>query len=304
MMTLTRWTTLCLFLLASLAGWAEAWTPETLQMVHLQDARRYVCNPDGVLQQAFVDSTDARLYALERDKGVETVVVVVEHLKGDDPYQFGMELARKYGIGKMKQNTGLIIILATGDRSYQILTGRGLEGTLPDAICRRIQNRVMVPLLKEEKWDEAIFETVKSIDGYVREDESIKNSLDDQREGSWSIGVTLLLVIIVFVVFMLSFDRKFKKCDKCGKRKWIITHKRRFKTPDKKFRIRTTWRCKNCGHEEYTESDDPNSGGINSGSSIPPIIFGGGSGRSGGSGFGGGSFGGGSFGGGGSGGRF
>ena len=60
-----------------LSASAKKWTPETLPMVHLQDAHRYVCNPDEVLHPSTVDSVDALLFALERDKGVETVVVVV-----------------------------------------------------------------------------------------------------------------------------------------------------------------------------------------------------------------------------------
>lgn len=139
-----------LFILSAASSSARKWTPETLPMVHLKDATKYVCNPDGILKPATVDSADALLSALERDKGVQTVVVVVKQLEGDDPYSFGMALGKRYGIGDGKQRTGLILILATEDRSYQLLTGNGLEGTIPDAISRRIQNRVMVPELKRE----------------------------------------------------------------------------------------------------------------------------------------------------------
>ena len=157
-----------LFILSAASSSARKWTPETLPMVHLKDATKYVCNPDGILKPATVDSADALLSALERDKGVQTVVVVVKQLEGDDPYSFGMALGKRYGIGDGKQRTGLILILATEDRSYQLLTGNGLEGTIPDAISRRIQNRVMVPELKKGDWDKAISNTLKSIDGYVR----------------------------------------------------------------------------------------------------------------------------------------
>ena len=76
-----------------------AWTPETLPMVHLADARRYVCNPDGLMSAAAVDSTDTVLHRLEREKGIESLVVIVRQIEGGDPYEFGMALARKYGVG-------------------------------------------------------------------------------------------------------------------------------------------------------------------------------------------------------------
>ena len=73
--------------IATTMALAEKWTIETLPMVHLQNAQHYVCNPDGVLSPTAVATTDSMLQALERDKGIQTVVVGVKQLKGDDPYQ-------------------------------------------------------------------------------------------------------------------------------------------------------------------------------------------------------------------------
>ena len=177
-------------LLCPLSLNAEKWTAETLPMVYLQDARRHVCNPDGVLDEATVSSTDSLLTALEKDKGVQTVVVAVKQIEGGVPYEFGMSLARKHGIGSAKQNSGLIVVLATEDRAYQILTGTGLEGTLPDAICSRIERRVMVPRLKRGEWGPAISETMKAIDGYIRGDESLTAEEDgDATEAAVAEGV-------------------------------------------------------------------------------------------------------------------
>ena len=104
---------------------AHKWNAESLPMPHLSDERKYVSNPDGVLSSQAVMTVDKMLYSLEKEKGIETVVAVVKQIEGDDPYQFGMNIARKYGVGSKSQRTGLIIVLATEDRSYQILTGNG-----------------------------------------------------------------------------------------------------------------------------------------------------------------------------------
>lgn len=273
-------------------------------MVHLQDARRYVCNPDGVLSPSAVDSTDAILRALESDKGVETVVVAVKRLEGDDAYEFGMTLGRKYGIGSKTQRTGLIIILATEDRSYQILTGYGLEGTLPDAICRRIQNRVMLPFLKEGKWDAAIYETVKKIDGVVRGDELITADDDDGKAAGTAFGVAFGFAgLIIFIVLVAGYFDANRKCPRCKKRMLVVVKKRRIRKSDGHWRLSVTRRCKRCGYEQTDIEDDPEE--CIAAGTAGGVIFGSGGGfGDGGGGFGGGSFGGGSFGGGGSGGRF
>lgn len=278
--------------------WAKKWTPETLPMVHLQDARRYVCNPDGVLSPDAVANTDRLLQALERDKGVESVVVVVKQLEGDDPYGFGMALGKKYGIGSKTQRTGLILVLATEDRSYQILTGNGLEGTLPDAICRRIQNRVMVPRLKQGDWDGAIVESVKAIDGIVRGDTSLLP--EEEEDGKLAFGSIISIVVGVMVVFVVLYLDANRKCPKCKKRKLIVVKKERVRLPEGRvWKIRVKRRCARCGYEETSIEEDARDNVRNG---TGGMIIGGG--FRGGSSFGGGSFGGGSFGGGGSGGRF
>ncbi len=269
-------------------------------MVHLKDARRYVCNPDGVMSAEAVAATDTVLAALEREKGVETVVVVVKCIKDGDAYTFGMELGRKYGVGDKEKKSGLIIVLATEDRTYQMLTGEGLEGTLPDAICRRIQNRVMVPALKQGNWDAAIYETVCAAAGYIRGDETLTKSAEEGDDDRLA-GLAIALFFIGGAVLLFCVFNPNRKCPKCGKHKLSPIKKHRFRMQGGRWRIRTTWRCTHCGYEKTTEDDDPESG-IGAGA-IPPPFFGGGFGGGGG-GFSGGSFGGGSFGGGGSGGRF
>ena len=289
----------------ALGAAARGWTPETLPMVHLQDARRYVCNPDGVLSQTAVDTVDALLASLERDKGVETVVVVVKRLEGDDPYKFGMELGRKYGVGDAEQSTGLIVILATEDRSYQILTGNGLEGTLPDAICRRIQNKVMLPALKQGDWDAAIVGTMQAVDGYVRGDPLLHARKSGEGDGWGRLGgVAVALFVLVLVAVMASRASVYRRCPRCRRRTLRMVREERIQQGAQAWR-RRHWRCERCKYEETTaDREPPGGGGLHHGTWWPPFIPGGGFGGRGGGGFSGGSFGGGSFGGGGSGGRF
>ena len=297
---------LCCLMWLPLTLWAEKWRPETLPMVYLQDARRHVCNPDHILDPATVAQADSLLTALERDKGVQTVVAVVKQLEGDDPYAFGMALGKRYGIGSKEQRTGLIILLATEDRSYQILTGNGLEGTLPDALCRRIENRVMVPELKNKHWDAAILLTLQAIDGIVRDDPTITNQLGEDEEDTADIiaGIICLVVFMLFLVVAIYYGWRSNRCPVCKKAQLKITQRRKVrhtKTGERFTEITLT--CPKCGHSHKRRiKDNDNQGGAFAGGMAAGSLLGGG-GSGGGRSFGG-TFGGGSFGGGGSGGRF
>ena len=289
-------------LLSSLLAVAETyWTPDNLPMPYLQDRTQYVSNPDGILEPATVDSLNRELRHLENDLGVQTVVAVVEHIEGDDPYQFGQALADKYGIGREKEDDGLIVMLCTKDRSYSILTGKGLEGALPDNICRRIQDRVMIPLLREEAWDDAMLATLKAIDGYIRGDETLKKAFDGE-DDTFEALIALFMTFGGFGIFMaLAYYFSRKVCPQCGKRKMKAISILKIRKDGRRM-YKITYRCTNCQHEEVRYEEDSNIGtGMGSGT-----IIGGGFGGRGGFGSGpiGGHFGGGSFGGGGSTGRF
>ena len=114
----------CLFLLFFVCRsarllYADTYTVDNLPMVYLQDKTKHVVNPDGILSAQTVQQMDSLLYRLETEKGVQSVVAVVERIEGGECYDFAITLGNKLGVGN-RQNTGLIILLSTQDRCYQI----------------------------------------------------------------------------------------------------------------------------------------------------------------------------------------
>jgi len=194
------------------------------------------------------------LTTLEEKRGVQAIVVVVGHVENADAYRFGMDLAEHYGIGSKEQNSGLLIVLATKDRKYQILTGTGLEGTLPDAICRRVENRLMVPALKRGDWDEAMFTSVKALSNYCMGDKSLVNSGEDLNEDELS--QLLGLIIFGFCAFLGSIYvvvnalRTRRTCPQCRNSKLKVVKTRIERGKDKHLYKVLTYRCKKCGYED------------------------------------------------------
>lgn len=290
---------------------AEVWTADKLPMVHLQDHRRYVCDPENILTPTVRDSIDALLYALETEKGVQSVVAIVGQVENEDCYQFGMDIGRKYGVGSKTQRTGLVVVLSTRDRCYYILTGHGLEGSLPDAICRRIENQYMVPALKKGNWDQAMFQGISAITRYLHKDPTLfsergngirQSEVNDQL---YALFIVVVVLLIFFIVFWSKHQRK--KCPRCGKYQLEPTSSSLIKKAHAPGKKHVIYVCRHCGYTVTREEDDNDHLHRGGGSMLPPFIFLGGRPRGGGGfggGFGGGSFGGGSFGGGGSGGRF
>ena len=281
---------------------AKDYTIQEITMVHLQDRTRYVSNPDGILSPSAVAEMDQILYQLEEKTGIQTLVVAVTGIEGGDCFDFAHRLFNETGVGQKERNNGLVILLSTDERCIQFVTGYGLEGVLPDAICKRIQNRYMVEHLGKNDWDTGMVEGIRAVNGYL--DGSMENIASEEEED--------MTPLYIFGAFMLGGIGLFgwaawsqNRCPKCKKHKIqristnILSRANGFITEE------TTYICQNCGHTftRKTKSSDPNYRGPRSGG---PTIFmgGGGFGSRGGGGFSGGSFGGGMSGGGGAGSRF
>lgn len=207
---------LCILALLWLPLLAGIYNPDNIPIPKNGAHPSYISNPDNILNDTTYVKVNRMLFALEDSTGIKTLVMVIEHIEGDDPYRFSIDVGNKYGIGNKEDNRGLIVTLATLDRSYYILTGSGLEAELPDAICKRIENRVMVPLLKEGDWNGAIAETVSALYAYFTNDtESSFLQLTDETAVAeeeedvpwWGYACSIPLAIGLFLLLLYCFDK-------------------------------------------------------------------------------------------------
>lgn len=293
------------------------WTVDNTPMPHLEDRTRYVINPDGLMSIEAQTATDWVLRQLQDSIGVQGMVVVVNRVAHGDCYEYILRLAQKHGVGQ-RNSTGFAMVVAMQDRCYYIVTGRGLEGVLPDATVHRIEAEVLAPALLRGQVDSAVYHTVERIaevtlaDGTLASDGSLVRKHTDDGP-PWFLGV---IVMKVFVLAMIIYARrKRKRCPKCHKGDRYVSHMGQPRLRGHRWVRQVTYQCTHCNYVEQREEDDPRSGHRHGGSDalLLGALLGGMVGRSrggygggsfGGGGFSGGSFGGGSFGGGGAGGRF
>lgn len=137
------------------------WNADNLPMPHLQDASRYVANPDNVVSENTENILNDWFKKLDDSLGIESVVAIVNHVENDDPFRMAQDLGNKYGVGK--DDRGLIIILAYGDHALHFSTGKSLEGDLTDIECKRLQQEYAVPCMKAEQPDSGMIYLVEAV---------------------------------------------------------------------------------------------------------------------------------------------
>lgn len=289
---------------ALLSGPLSAMTVDEVPNIHLKDARQYVTDPSNILSTAARDSINLMLGQLEEGSGIEVAVVMLPSIGNDDIFDFAHNLFRKWGIGKKKENNGLLVLFVMDQHKVRFTTGYGLEGTLTDALSKRIQMNEMVPAFKEGKWDEGMVKgvraTVAILKGEVAADQygaTSANGNDEELTTFDVIAISMVFIIIILVIVLACRD---KKCPKCKKHamKTVSTQRLKIALGHGRVKriIRTTYVCQNCGHQITHDTDDNDDQKLNAAlaaASIARMAMRGSSGGSTGGSFGGGSTGGG-----------
>ena len=80
---------------------------------------------------------------VERNKAVEMAVLIVNTTQPEDIDQYAVDVFAKNGIGKKGESNGLLMVIATTDRTWRVEVGYGLEPVLPDEL-RRFLNSLLI----------------------------------------------------------------------------------------------------------------------------------------------------------------
>lgn len=284
---------------------ARPYSVKDVPNVQVENRYRFTSNPDGILSQQAVAAIDSICYDLRHRGIAQTAVVALAEIDNDDVFEFAYELFSEWGVGS-KSDSGIGILLVEEAREIRFVTGYGVEGVLPDAICKRIQTEYMLPHFRRGDYSSGMVAGVEAIRSVLNGSEldagGNDDYVDDDEEALVGMVVFFLVVIVGSMVIVVIADRKSRTCPRC---KQITLQKDNVRVLSHNFGATTyedTYVCTNCGHSLKRKRQDYDSSHNNRGGG-GPIIMGGRGFGGGGSSFGGG-WGGGSFGGGGAGSRW
>ncbi len=89
---------------------------------------------------------------LEKDTSVEIAIVTKLTIGEMNPKEYANTLFNEWGIGKKGKDNGILILHVFDQRRIEIETGYGLEGVVPDILCKRILEKFIVPNFKSNQF--------------------------------------------------------------------------------------------------------------------------------------------------------
>ena len=152
----------CIFILIASAANAQPYTVQTVPNTKLID-NSYVSNPNNLLGAETVKQINQQLAALEKQTTAQVAVVLLTSIGTETDVDFAQNLFRFWGVGKSGNDNGLLILYVEDQRVIRFHTGYGLEGILPDVVCKRIQTQLMLPHFREGNTDAGILAGVQEV---------------------------------------------------------------------------------------------------------------------------------------------
>ncbi len=163
----------------------------------------------GLLSKTQKTSLEQKLVGYSDSTSTQIVIAIINSTEGENINYLGAQWGQKWGIGQANQDNGILVLLAKGDRRIAINSGYGVEGSLTDALSKRIIEKVIIPEFKKDDY----------YGGLVRGSGAIFAVLNGEFKEERSFGEgespfpfqSILPFIIFFVIVIILATRNRRK---------------------------------------------------------------------------------------------
>jgi uncharacterized protein len=164
--------------------------------------------PDFISEQE-EEVLEQKLVAFSKATSNQIVIVIVDDLNGYEPVEYATEIGEKWKVGQEKEDNGIVILIKpTGGKSGRksfIAPGKGLEGAIPDAVCKQIIDNELIPNLKKGDFYTALDQTTDVLMSLAKGEYNSKTYSKKHNNGS--LLRTIIIIVIVIVFFIISSKR-------------------------------------------------------------------------------------------------
>lgn len=185
----------CLFCLTAFA--AEVIPPVPAQ---------YFNDYAGVVSSTTAAQLNQRLEQFERDASSQIIVAIYPKMQSESAIEdYTVRVAQSWKVGQKDKNNGAVLFVFTQDRKMFLQVGYGLEGSLPDALCKRIIEDEIKPQFKAGNYDAGLTAGVNAILAATKgEYKGTGQTVADHQLGTMQNGnAPLLFALFIGFIFLV-----------------------------------------------------------------------------------------------------
>ncbi|MDR1739835.1 MAG: TPM domain-containing protein [Bacteroidales bacterium] len=164
------------------------------------------------------------LVAFNDSTSNQITVVTVNDLGGYDVAQFAYEIGESWGVGNKKYNNGIVVLLKPRNETsgeVNISVGYGLEGAIPDAICKRIIDNEMIPFYAEGNYYEGMMKGLEVLKSLAA-GEITAADYDSNTTAAIVVLIAIFGAIIIFIAIGMRGKHPPSSGNKSGSRPFIL----------------------------------------------------------------------------------
>lgn len=177
----------------------------------------------NVVGTTTADELDAKLHNFEQSTGNQVVVAVYPKMQSDSSIDdYTVRVARAWKVGQKGTNNGVVLFVFINDRKMFIQVGYGLEGVLPDALCKQITEYEIKPRFKAGDYAGGLTAGVNSIIAATRHEYKGTGATVFERQHTESApNPALVIALLIFggYIFLLVYSRSAS----ARRHGWIIS---------------------------------------------------------------------------------
>jgi uncharacterized protein len=169
---------------------------------------RYFNDYAGVVQPAAVaDELNNKLEDFEKQTSNQVWVVVYPKMQSDSSIEdYCTRVFQSWKVGQRDKKNGVVLFVFVDDHKMRIQTGYGLEGALPDAMCKRIEEDEIKPRFKANDYAGGLRAGVEAV---IAATKGEYKGTASSSKGPPALGVIIFLILIGgFLVFVAVLSRK------------------------------------------------------------------------------------------------
>jgi uncharacterized protein len=160
-----------------------------------------------VVSSATASQLNQTLEDFERQSSDQIVVAVFPKMQsGSSIEDYTVRVARAWKVGGQDKNNGAVLFVFVQDHTMYLQTGYGLEGVLPDALCKRIIDEQIEPRFKTGDFDGGLTAGVQSIIAAAKGEYKGNGTTVADSRASHGLGSSIFDIVffVLFVIIIFS----------------------------------------------------------------------------------------------------
>ena len=170
----------------------------------------------GILNDGQRNSLERKLVAFNDSTSTQIAVVIINTTGGLEIADYSVQLFNNWKIGQEKKNNGVLILVAKDDRKMWITTGYGIEGVLPDVVCKRVIENDLVPNFKQNNFYEGIDQATNTMMSIVIGEFAAEDYMNRGKKVPWFPFVMFIVVLLIVIFSKMFRTRKYAHTNNLG----------------------------------------------------------------------------------------